>query len=171
MLVIWSHDTRLKTYPTSTGSASGLPDLRRTSRWPRLLKVTSLLFKFISRLQRREEDYEINYVMKTLQQEFIEELEFILDPLGGGGRCLAWSMFLAYSWTGRDWSAPVAELIGLCILDMTIRTPFSWERTTLSPNLSWTAILDVLIWEWGRLWPSRNEAVTRFPKENRRSHF
>lgn len=84
MLVIWSHDTRLKTYPTSTGSASGLPDLRRTSRWSRLLKVTSLLFKFISRLQRREEDYEINYVMKTLQQEFIEELEFILDPLGGG---------------------------------------------------------------------------------------
>lgn len=45
-------------------------------------------------------------------------------------------MFSTFSWTRSGWSGQMAELIGLHILDMML-------RTTLSPNLfSWTAILD-----------------------------
>lgn len=84
--------------------AARLPDLQRSSRWSWrrnvfpssswkifptftcLFKVTSLVFKYISRLRKQEVDCDKRtavYLMKTLERyKFSKELGFLLDRIG-----------------------------------------------------------------------------------------
>lgn len=66
--------------------ATAVVQMGKFSSLNKLISVTSLVFKFVNRLKKREMDSDLQancYLLKTMQKEsFPVELDFLIDPGG-----------------------------------------------------------------------------------------
>lgn len=151
------------TYPASIGRATRLPNLRQTfcspgggmsfhwfSTFSCLLTVISLVFKFISKLWRQEENCDRRatlYLMKTTMSGICQGAWI---PPGWSWEVNALPRLCSWPFPGPGGGGGGGGLIcsfGLISssshFGCTVKNPFSRERTT--SVLSWTAILAILI--------------------------
>lgn len=73
-------------YSTENEVTTSEVKLEKFSSLSKLISVTSLVFKFINKLKKREMGPELqanSYLIKTMQkQSYSRELDFLLDPGG-----------------------------------------------------------------------------------------
>ena len=84
----WIKQDRSSVNYVTKREATAIADVRmeKFSSLNKLISMTSLVFKFINRLRKREMDLKLqanSYLIKTMQrQSFSVELDFLLDPEG-----------------------------------------------------------------------------------------